>query len=1043
MRRPLIAFIVVGLLVSSFLTPGKAVSAQVITLPAEINKNFSPISISPGGTSRLSVTVYNPNPFPLTNTSWTDNLVGVQPGLRIADPADLTSNCGGSVTANPGSTTLSLSGGMVPAQTGSTPGRCSVTISVTSNTAGNLINTILNDALSATGGGEEITNTSPASATLNVAGTITGTPPPTPPPPTLPPVEVNKDFRPSTIWSGGISQLTVVIRNNQTNTTLTQVSLTDNLPGNVFLADPVSPSLSGCGASASLNASSGGTSFTLNNGTIAPGSVCTVRVNVTSTTQGAYTNRIPAGSLQNQQNLSNPRDVTDRLIVQSIGIAKAFSPGTISAGGTTTLTITLQNPTRSPYTGVSFTDNLPSPLTVSNVTQNTCGGNLSTTPSNVIRLTGGVIPAGNATTLGTCTITIEVAVPADAPSQRLANTIPANDLGTDQGVSNPRPATDRITVRGTDVTGSKSFSDNSIAVGQDSRLRVDIFAPGDTNLTNFSIRDDLPTGVTISNSTPPAMSGCGDSAVLTANTGDTFILVQNGLILAGQRCRIEVFVRGSVAGSYTNTIPRTNISNSENRLPPGDLTADLTVENPIPNPGALAIALVKGFEPKEVFGGSSSTMSVELINFGNAPLTGIGFTDDMPDNMILANPVNFNVGSCGGTLSGNPGESSFSFSGGSLPALGTCTLTLSATMTVNGNLTNTIPAGAVTTDLDGVTNPDPASASLTNLPGASISKYFSPTAISPDSYSLLTITIQNTGNIPLTGMGFSDSLPAGLVIAGGAAPAPVNNCGGTLTAVAGTQLIELTGGALTGNSSCTMVTPITGSNPGAYQNTIPAGSLRTDPSLRVTNGTAATDTLVINGNIPVTGGGGRGRRNNQPTATPVSTGLIIPVTGFAPGRVTKLDTSSRAAYDSTNLTLQIPVLKVTSSIVGVEWKDGQWDVSWLQDQIGWLRGSAYPTWKGNSVLTAHVTNADGEPGTFSNLKALGLGEYVFLYSSGYRYTYQVVSNEFVQPDDSSVMKHEEESYLTLITCDSYDEKTGTYLRRVVVRAVLVDVSGVR
>jgi sortase (surface protein transpeptidase) len=38
------------------------------------------------------------------------------------------------------------------------------------------------------------------------------------------------------------------------------------------------------------------------------------------------------------------------------------------------------------------------------------------------------------------------------------------------------------------------------------------------------------------------------------------------------------------------------------------------------------------------------------------------------------------------------------------------------------------------------------------------------------------------------------------------------------------------------------------------------------------------------------------------------------------------------------------------------------------------------------------------------------------------------------------MKHEDRSFLTLITCDSYDEKTGTYLRRVAVRAVLVDVS---
>jgi LPXTG-site transpeptidase (sortase) family protein len=156
-----------------------------------------------------------------------------------------------------------------------------------------------------------------------------------------------------------------------------------------------------------------------------------------------------------------------------------------------------------------------------------------------------------------------------------------------------------------------------------------------------------------------------------------------------------------------------------------------------------------------------------------------------------------------------------------------------------------------------------------------------------------------------------------------------------------------------------------------------------------------------------------------------------------------LDSSSRPAYDAMSLTLEIPVIKVKTSIAGVQLKKVGWDVSWLQDQVGWLNGTAYPTWKGNSVITAHVVNADGKPGVFYGLKYLGVGEYVFVYNSGYRYTYKVVSNEFVQPDDMTVLRHEEKSYLTLVTCDSFDEKTGTYLRRVAVRALLVDVRDVR
>jgi len=981
-----------------------------------MNKSFSPISIAAGGVSRLNVTIYNPNAFPLINASWADDLIGVQPGLAIASPMGLTNSCGGSVTAVAGSTKFSLSGGTVPAQLGITPGSCTVSILVTSTTAGNLINTIPAGALTSTGEGINITNTSPASATLNVAGS--------------PIPSIRKSFSPGTIWAGGTSQLSIVIRNNEPSTTLTQVSLTDNLPADVFLANPVSPTLTGCGASASLTAVSGGTSVSLNNGTIAPSSTCTITVNVTSNVQGAYTNTIPAQSLQTQQGLTNATAAIARLSAQAIGVAKRFLPSTFSAGGTTSLIITLQNPTASPYTGVNFTDNLPAPLTVVSVTANTCGGTVSTT-STSISFAGGTIPAGSPTALGTCAISVQVAAPGGTSSGTFVNTIPVGGLTTDQGVGNPRPANANVIVRGTEMTGIKSFSPSSIEVGGDSRLRIDIFAPSDTNLTNFSVTDPLPTGVTVSNSTPPTITGCGAAAVLDAPNGATTVSLTNGEILASQRCRIDVYVSSSTLGLHTNTISPANITNSENRVPAGNLTSTLTVNGA----SNLSVTLVKGFDPLTVFGGAASTMSIQLINPGTVALAGIAFTDNMPSGMILANPLNFNVGTCGGTLSGVPGGSSFSFSGGSLPASGTCTLTLSATMIVNGNRTNIIPANAVTT-LNGASNPDPAEASLTNLPGASVSKSFSPNPIVAGSYSLLTITIQNTGNVALSGMGLKDTLPGtlptGLVIANPPAPAPSNHCGGDLSALAGTQIIELTNGSLAASSACSIVVSVTSSQPGSYQNTIPEGTLNSGQG--ATNHAPATDTLVV-----IAGSVGGGGHNPKPAASAPHT-FLIPLTGFAPSMVTNLDASHRLAYEETELILEIPVIKVKTPIVGVAFKDGNWDVSWLQDQTGWLNGTAYPTWKGNSVLTGHVVNADGKPGAFSKLKALGVGEYIFVINSGYRYTYEVVSNIYVSPNDATVMQHEDKSFLTLITCDTYDEKTGIYLRRVVVRAALIDVS---
>ncbi|HEX6035439.1 MAG TPA: sortase [Anaerolineales bacterium] len=50
------------------------------------------------------------------------------------------------------------------------------------------------------------------------------------------------------------------------------------------------------------------------------------------------------------------------------------------------------------------------------------------------------------------------------------------------------------------------------------------------------------------------------------------------------------------------------------------------------------------------------------------------------------------------------------------------------------------------------------------------------------------------------------------------------------------------------------------------------------------------------------------------------------------------------------------------------------------------------------------------------------------------------SNEIVAPNDVSAFRHEERPWLTLVTCREYDEKTDSYRKRVIVRAVLVRVT---
>ncbi len=168
---------------------------------------------------------------------------------------------------------------------------------------------------------------------------------------------------------------------------------------------------------------------------------------------------------------------------------------------------------------------------------------------------------------------------------------------------------------------------------------------------------------------------------------------------------------------------------------------------------------------------------------------------------------------------------------------------------------------------------------------------------------------------------------------------------------------------------------------------------------------------------------------------------LLPASGFPQGKMISLPRQpAEQAYLSTNLWLEIPKLGARMSIVGVPLTEKNWNISWLGGEAGWLSGSAFPTWNGNSVLTAHVWDAFNRPGPFANLKDLRYGDQVRVHAYGGIYIYEIRDNLTVLPANvSSVFKHEEKSWLTLVTCEDYQERSQTYSFRRMVRAVLVGV----
>ncbi len=234
--------------------------------------------------------------------------------------------------------------------------------------------------------------------------------------------------------------------------------------------------------------------------------------------------------------------------------------------------------------------------------------------------------------------------------------------------------------------------------------------------------------------------------------------------------------------------------------------------------------LNKSFSSDNIAAGGNSTLTITLSNTdGNAASLTAPLTDTLPTGVVISSAGST---TCGGTITAVSGSSTVTLTGGSIPADGSCTVTVGVTSPNAGTFINSIASGALQTSNGG--NTAPAVATLTvNAPGNSpptVNKGFSPATILSGGISTLTITLNNPDSAvasltaPLT-----DPLPNGVVVSGNAS----NTCGGTLTANAGDSSVTLTGGSIPADGSCTVTVDVTASGPGSYFNTLPAGALQT------------------------------------------------------------------------------------------------------------------------------------------------------------------------------------------------------------------------
>lgn len=748
-----------------------------LTAPT-VSKAFAPTSISTNGTSVLTITLANANVAPntITNATVTDTYpLGL---VNAAVPAAATT-CGGSLIAVAGANSVALSGGTIPAA-----GSCTITVSVTSSSPSNYNNNIPAGALTSSNAGD---NAAAASAVLTVVS---------------PPI-ITKSFTPSTVAINTNSLLTVTVRNPNTVAALTGVAFTDTYPAGVLNNGVVLTSTCTAGSTiGTVTAANNGNSLSRSGTTIAAGGSCTITINVDAAAAGTYINTTGAPTSTNG---GAGVATSATLSVGRPGITKAFATSPINTNGTSVLTITLSNTTAAAMTLAAFTDNYPIGMTnaATPTAATTCAPGAVTAVAGgpSVALSGGTIPAN-----GTCTVTVTVTA-----TNTGTNVIPAGGLTVNGGASNAIAASDNLDVNPAPVV-TKSFSPTSIAKSGTSTLTITVQNNNNAAMTGVTFTDNYPA--LLVNAAVPTVTAtpitCTFTTLTGAAGGNSFALT-GGTIPLNTACLYTVTVTSATEGSYVNS---TGAVTSTNYGIGSAASGTLTV-----TPSSPTVA--KAFAPASINAGAASVMTITLTNPNTATaITGAAFNDIYPAGMTntsSANPAT----TCVGTVTAANNGNSVLLSGATIPANGSCTVTVNVTSALGGTYTNS--TGTVTTT--NANSGTAASAVLTVIGPPIVAKAFATSPIMSGASSVLTITLTNPNSATaLSGLAFTDTYPAGITNA--AAPAAATTCpGGTVTAVAAGGTVALSGGTLAAAASCTVTVTVTGKIGATYTNTIPSGGV--------------------------------------------------------------------------------------------------------------------------------------------------------------------------------------------------------------------------
>lgn len=485
-----------------------------------------------------------------------------------------------------------------------------------------------------------------------------------------------------------------------------------------------------------------------------------------------------------------------------LAISKDGTPNPVVAGQNITYTLHVDNNGPNDATSVVVSDPLPATLTFVSAV----AGPDWIIAAPAVGATGTVTFSADTLPVGGYDLTLVArVVPGTPGGSSIGNTV---SLSSSNDPTGSHQAATNTTVAN---SGDLSLSKGASAVagqGQQITYSLQLNNPGPDPATGVAVTDPLPANTTFVSATAPA----GWTATTPAVGGIGTVTFTNASVPPGVYSFVIVAQVGAAApigGTITNTA--TVASSSADSNPANNTaTAGTTVQNPVPS-------LAKSFTPAAVGSGVPSALRITITNNAAVSISGVAISDTLPTTpgqMRVTNPVTGATNTCGGTFTAASNATVISLAGGTLAAGASCFVEVNVVATVVGNYVNTTGNVTSTQTPTGPTASATLGIGLLNAPATT--KSFTPASVTLGGAAQMTIAFANPNASSIIGVAFTDNYPTGIV--NGATVLASNSCGGTVTATAGGNSLQLAGATIP-VAGCAIVVNVIGTAIGNAVNT--------------------------------------------------------------------------------------------------------------------------------------------------------------------------------------------------------------------------------